>query len=108
MGEFEEKVVFMNDDIRKGNMETKGMARRALKQQNWKRYLKYGVCCGAPILALVVLAGGGGAELGAAQGLLPIAAAVACPLVMYFMMRSMSHVDQHKNPGDKEQPEKDE
>lgn len=72
-------------------------------QPTWKRYVKMGACVGAPLLALVFLAGGGGAMLGAAGALLPILAFLACPLAMYFMMRSMSKT------GDKERrPEKGE
>ncbi len=71
----------------------------ALTQPNWKRYVKLGACVGAPLLALVFLAGGGGAVLGAAGTLVPILAFLACPLTMYFMMRSMSKM------GDKEHPQ---
>ena len=65
--------------------------------QRWKRYLKLGACCGLPLLALLLLATGTAAVLGAAAGLVPILAALACPLGMYFMMRAMSktaHPDQ--------------
>ncbi len=68
-------------------------------QPAWKRYLKMGACVGAPLLALAFLVGGGGAVLGAAGALLPILAFLACPLAMYFMMRSMSKM------GDKEHPQ---
>lgn len=74
---------------------------RALKQQGWKRYLKMGACCGLPLLALVFLAGGGGALLGAAGALLPLLAVLACPLGMYFMMRSMAKMEHKENPEDK-------
>lgn len=73
------------------------------KQQGWKRYLKLGACWGAPLLALVFLAGGGGAALGAAGALLPVLAFLACPLAMYFLMRSMSkmgHQEEPRDPGD--------
>jgi hypothetical protein len=60
------------------------------KSSGWKQYLKLGFCCGAPLLALIVLAGGGGALLGAAGAVLPLLAFLACPLAMYFMMRGMS------------------
>jgi hypothetical protein len=63
--------------------------------QSWKGLLKMGLCCGAPLLALVVLAGGGGAVLGAAGALLPVLALLACPLGMYFMMRSMAKTGDH-------------
>ena len=71
------------------------------KQQGWKRYLKWGACCGAPLLALVVLAGGGGALLGATGAVLPYLAFLACPIGMYFMMRGMSKTGQKENPQDK-------
>jgi hypothetical protein len=72
-------------------------------EPTWKRYAKMGACVGAPLLALAFLAGGGGAVLGAAGALVPILAFLACPLAMYFMMRSMSKM------GDKERrPEKGE
>jgi|GEM_PF-2358115 len=74
------------------------------KPQSWKGLLKMGLCCGAPILALVVLAGGGGAVLGVAGALLPVLALLACPLGMYFMMRSMAKTGDHGKskgePGD--------
>lgn len=70
----------------------------APKRQDWKHYLKMGACCGAPLLALVFLAGGGGAVLGAAGAFLPLLLLLACPLGMYFMMRSMSKTEQKGNP----------
>lgn len=54
-----------------------------------KRALKMGACCGLPLLALVFLAGGGGALLGAGAAVLPLLAVLACPLGMFFMMRAM-------------------
>src|SRR3990172_7423282 len=38
----------------------------AAKPRDWKMALKMAACCGAPLLALVVLAGGGGALFGSA------------------------------------------
>jgi hypothetical protein len=76
----------------------------AATRPDWKRYVKMGACVGAPLLALVFLAGGGGAVLGAAGALLPILALLACPLAMYFMMRSMSKMGQKENPEDKGEP----
>jgi hypothetical protein len=49
-----------------------------------------GVCCGLPILAVVFLAGGGGALLGAGAAVLPVLAVLACPLGMFLMMRAMA------------------
>ncbi|MEX2222879.1 MAG: DUF2933 domain-containing protein [Candidatus Rokuibacteriota bacterium] len=54
-----------------------------------KRTLKMAACCGLPLLALVFLAGGGGALLGAGAAVLPLLAVLACPLGMFFMMRAM-------------------
>jgi len=73
----------------------------ALPQRGWRRYLKTGVCVGAPLLALVFLVGGGSAVLGAASALLPILALLACPLAMYFMMRSMANMGEHQNSQNK-------
>lgn len=78
-----------------------GPAAGAPKQRDWKRYLKLGACCGLPLLALVFLVGGGGAVLGAAGGLLPLLVALACPLGMYFMMRSMTKMEQKGDTDDK-------
>jgi len=72
-------------------------------QPAWKRYVKMGTCVAAPLLALVFLAGGGGAVLGAAGALVPILAFLACPLAMYFMMRSMSKMGDKEHPQDKGQ-----
>ena len=74
----------------------------AAKGRSWKQALKMAACCGAPMLALVVLAGGGGALLGAAGALLPLLAALACPLGMFFMMRAMSKGHQQQ-PKDNDQ-----
>jgi hypothetical protein len=74
----------------------------AVKSWDWKMALKMALCCGAPLLALVVLAGGGGLLLGAAGSVLPLLAALACPIGMYFMMRGMSH-GHHDGRGDKDQ-----
>lgn len=73
----------------------------APKPRDWKHYLKMGACCGAPLLALVFLAGGGGAVLGAAGALLPLLALLACPLGMYFMMRGMKKTEQKENAPEK-------
>jgi hypothetical protein len=55
------------------------------------RLLKLAACCGIPILAVVLLAGGGAALLGAGAAALPYLALLACPLGMFFMMRGMQH-----------------
>lgn len=65
--------------------------------------LKMGACCGGALvlLALVPLvAGGGGALAGVGSSLLTLAALLACPLGMYFMMRGMQRMDHGgKEPG---------
>ncbi len=73
-----------------GERQSEGTADRASnKRWDLKRLLKMGVCCGLPILAVVFLAGGGGALLGAGAAVLPVLAVLACPLAMFFMMRAM-------------------
>ncbi len=72
----------------------------ALKPRDWKHYIKMGACIAVPVLALVLVGGGGGAVLGWAGAVLPVLAIVACPLVMYFLMRSMTkmgHPGDHQN-----------
>lgn len=73
--------------------------------------LKLGACCAAPILALVFLApllGSGAGGLAAIAGnLLAIAAVLACPLGMYFMMRGMmkqGHGDHKREPDERPAP----
>ena len=67
---------------------------------NLKRVFKMGACCGLPVLALAILAGGGGALLGAGAAVLPLLAVLACPLGMFFMMRAMqSHGKGDSHPG---------
>lgn len=74
-------------------------------QRNWKASLGKALCWGAPLLALVLVLGGGlgggSALASAASGLLPVLALLACPLGMYFMMRSMGKSGQQDDGGDK-------
>lgn len=80
-------------------LETTGTPVAAAKPAGWKMALKMAACCGLPILALVLLAGGGGALFGAAGAALPLLAVLACPLGMFFMMRAMmksGHDDKKK------------
>ncbi len=75
----------------------------APKPRDWKHYIKMGACIAAPVLALVFVAGGGGAVLGWAGAVLPVLAILACPLAMYFLMRSMTkmgHPGDHQNRGE--------
>lgn len=69
--------------------EVAGQPAPAAKPGHGKMALKMAACCGLPMLALAVLAGGGGALLGAAGAVLPLLAMLACPLGMFFMMRGM-------------------
>ena len=51
---------------------------------------KMAICCGGPLVAIALISGLGisvGSLVGAA---LPLLAALACPLGMYFMMRMMN------------------
>jgi len=85
-----------------GGIEQSGGATKgAPKRRDWKAYLGKALCWGAPLLALVLLLGGGGAVLGAAGALLPFLALLACPLGMYFMMRSMSKMGEKEHPQDR-------
>jgi hypothetical protein len=60
----------------------------------WMASLGHALCLGTAALALVsvalVLFGGGGLLAGGAAATLPLLGALACPLAMYLMMRSMS------------------
>ena len=74
----------------------------AAPPRDWKAYLGKALCWSAPlILVTVLLVGGAGALTGAAGAALPFLAALACPLGMYFRMRSMSKMGDHGNPKDK-------
>lgn len=66
-----------------------GQEKAATGRWDLKRALTLVACCGLPILAVVVLAGGGGALLGAGATVLPVLALLACPLGMLFMMWGM-------------------
>jgi len=74
-----------------------GGERSAARGWDLKRTLKMAVCCGAPLLAVVLLAGGGVAFLGAGAAVLPYLALLACPLAMFFMMRAMHHDEKHQS-----------
>lgn len=78
--------------------ETSGQQEKSVARScDLKRTLKMAVCCGAPLLAVVLLAGGGGAFLGAGAAVLPYLALLACPLAMFFMMRAMHHDEKHQS-----------
>jgi hypothetical protein len=70
-------------------------------RRDWKASLGKALCWGAPLLIVaVLLAGGTGALVGAAGAALPFLAALACPVGMYFMMRSMSKTGDHGDSKD--------
>ena len=80
-----------------------GLANAASPPRDWKASLGKALCWGAPLLVVAVLLGGGtGALAGAAGAVLPFLAVLACPLGMYFMMRSMSKTGDHGRPRDGE------
>ena len=66
--------------------------------QGWRSRLKRAACWGAPLLLLLAIplfwAGGWAAAGGS---LLSVVALLACPLGMYFMMRSMSGMQQSQD-----------
>jgi len=65
--------------------------------------LKMGACCGGGLLLLALIplvAGTGGAFAAVGSSVLTLAALLACPLGMYFMMRGMRRMDHGgKEPG---------
>jgi len=90
-----------------GAVQPDGTEPIAPKEGQLSRLLKLGACCAAPILALVILVpllGGSAGGLAAIGGnLFYFAALLACPLAMYFMMRSMQpKPQQEKEDGPRE------
>jgi len=87
----------------KGAVQPDGTETTAAEKGGLSRLLKLGACCAAPILALIILVPllrGGTTGLGAVAGnVLYFAALLACPLGMYFMMRSM-HRTQEDETGE--------
>lgn len=88
------------DAVTDAKPEADGKPAPAAKPGHGKMALKMAACCGLPVLALAVLAAGGGALLGVAGAALPLLAALACPIGMFFMMRAMMKGGQ----GDKRPP----
>jgi hypothetical protein len=80
------------------------------KRRFWS-LLKFGACCAAPILALAILVPLLRSEttgLAAFAGnLLYFAALLACPLGMYFMMRSMHRTPQEDKKALSSRPDKE-
>ncbi|MBI4592980.1 MAG: DUF2933 domain-containing protein [Candidatus Rokubacteria bacterium] len=72
-------------------------------QRTWKDSLKRSACWGAPLLLLLAipLFWSGGAVATAGGSLLSVLALLACPLGMYFMMRTMGNMS-HGTHGTKE------
>lgn len=68
-----------------------GSAARSMQGKRWLSGAGWmAICCGAPLLLLAAVSLFG-LSLGAiASGALSLAALLACPVGMYFMMRSMS------------------
>jgi hypothetical protein len=79
-------------------------------QRTWIDYLKRSACWGAPLLLLLALPLiWSGSSIAAAGGsLLSVVALLACPLGMFFMMRSMAGMSksQQASRGDEETPTK--
>ncbi|MGH7264217.1 MAG: hypothetical protein ACREMB_05080, partial [Candidatus Rokuibacteriota bacterium] len=75
--------------------------------RGWIRPLRTLLCWGGPVLAVVIAGvlavGGGGLLVGAATAALPLLAALACPIGMYLMMRSMARTP-HDEPGPRDGP----
>jgi hypothetical protein len=70
-------------------------------RRDWKVLLGKVLCWSAPLVIVVVLLVGGTRVLTGAPGAaLPFLAALACPLGMYFMMRSMSKMGDHSDSKD--------
>lgn len=86
-----------------GTAQGGGQEKPATGRWDLKRALKLAACCGLPILAVVVLAGGGGALLGAGAAVLPVLALLACPLGMFFMMRGMANHGKGESGGGRSQ-----
>lgn len=60
----------------------------------WKTWGLRALCWGGPLLAVVLLLGGGSTLLGVGGAILPYLALLACPVAMFFMMRSMGGTQQ--------------
>ncbi len=77
-------------------------------QRSWRDRLKRGLCWGAPLVLLVAMPliwiGGWAANGGS---LLTVAALLACPLGMYFMMRGMMSMQHPKEPAQAERGKED-
>jgi hypothetical protein len=74
----------------------------AAGQRRWTDYAKRAACWGAPLLLLLAVPliwTGGWAAAGGS--LLSVAALLACPLGMYFMMRGMANMQHSQTPPEK-------
>lgn len=61
------------------------------QKKGWlKKLLPMGICCTAPFLVALAIPVFGLSVAGVAGVLLPLLALLACPLGMYFMMRTMN------------------
>lgn len=84
-----------------GNQGAKGMAcgigtKGGLRKMGWCVAGGVGLLIGLPLIA-------SGGLAAAAGSLLTVAAALACPIGMYFMMRGMMKMQHGGHPGDKEE-----
>lgn len=80
-------------------------------RRTWQDYVKRGACWGGPLLLLLAipLFWSGGAVAAAGGSLLSVLALLACPVGMYFMMRTMgnmSHGDDRRAPAATTDPER--
>ena len=61
------------------------------QKKGWlKGMLPMGICCTAPLLVALAIPLFGFSLVGVAGVLIPLVAILACPLGMYFMMRTMN------------------
>lgn len=74
-------------------------------QRTWKDYLKRSACWGAPLLLLLAipLLWSGSSVAATGGSLLSVVALLACPLGMYFMMRSMGSMNHQAGRPDEPQ-----
>jgi hypothetical protein len=68
-------------------------------QRTWSDYLKRGACWGAPLLLLLALPllWSGNSIAAAGGSLLSLAALLACPIGMFFMMRAMTSMNRSQH-----------
>lgn len=77
-------------------VQPNGAEPTAAEKGGLSRLLKLGACCAAPILALVILVPLLGSGTSGLATIAAFALFLACPLGMYFMMRSMQRMPQQE------------